>query len=170
MDSNSIEEFKEHIVKINRVAKVVKGGKRFSFSTLVVVGNHKGLVGFGLGKANEVPDSIRKGVEKAKKNLIPVPVKGGTIPYHVTGKFGAGLVYLKPAPTGAGIIAGGAVRSVLELAGYKDVVAKIFGSHNPHNVLKATMNALTNLPDLHAMSSHGNGETADNDDREASEQ
>ena len=155
VDSNSVEEFKEHIVKINRVAKVVKGGKRFSFSTLVVVGNHKGLVGFGLGKANEVPDSIRKGVEKAKKNLINVSVKGGTIPYHVTGKFGAGLVYLKPAPKGAGIIAGGAVRSVLELAGYKDVVAKIFGSHNPHNVLKATMDALTNLPELNAMNSSG---------------
>ena len=147
VDSNDNVEYKESIIKINRVAKVVKGGKRFSFSTLVVVGDHKGMVGYGLGKANEVPDSIRKGIDKAKKNLIKVPIKKGTIPYHVTGKFGAGLVYLKPAPTGAGIIAGGASRAVLELAGYKDVVAKIFGSHNPHNVLKATMDALAKLPE-----------------------
>ncbi len=151
-DSNDNVEFKEHIIKINRVAKVVKGGKRFSFSTLVVIGNHKGLVGFGLGKANEVPDSIRKGIEKAKKNLINVPIKNGTIPYNVVGRFGSGMVYLKPAPIGAGIIAGGSVRAVLELAGYKDVVAKIFGSHNPHNVLKATMDALVNLPELKVIS------------------
>ncbi len=148
IDSGSSTDFKEHIIKINRVAKVVKGGKRFSFSTLVVVGNHKGLVGFGLGKANEVPDSIKKGIEKAKKKLISVPIVHGTIPYHVTGHFGAGMVYLKPAPVGAGIRAGGAVRAVLELAGYKDVVAKIINSHNPHNVLKATINALVNLPEL----------------------
>lgn len=152
VDTNENVEFKESIIKINRVAKVVKGGKRFSFSTLIVVGNHKGLVGYGLGKANEVPDSIRKGIEKAKKSLIAVPIKKGTIPHDVVGKFGAGMVYLKPAPTGAGIIAGGAVRAVLELAGYKDVVAKIFGSHNPHNVLKATMDALIKLPELKDLS------------------
>jgi small subunit ribosomal protein S5 len=152
VDTNENVEFKESIIKINRVAKVVKGGKRFSFSTLIVVGNHKGLVGYGLGKANEVPDSIRKGIEKAKKSLIAVPIKKGTIPHDVIGKFGAGMVYLKPAPTGAGIIAGGAVRAVLELAGYKDVVAKIFGSHNPHNVLKATMDALIKLPELKDLS------------------
>lgn len=166
VDSNANVEFKEHIIKINRVAKVVKGGKRFSFSTLVVVGNHKGLVGFGLGKANEVPDSIRKGVDKAKRNLISVPIKSGTLPYHVTGKFGAGLVYLKPAPTGAGIIAGGAVRAVLELAGYKDVVAKILGSHNPHNVLKATMDALANLPELNVVNNMDPGVSTLNDSPE----
>lgn len=146
--ANDNLEFKESIIKINRVAKVVKGGKRFSFSTLIVVGNHNGLVGYGLGKANEVPDSIKKGIDKAKKNLVAVPIKNGTIPHDVIGRFGAGMVYLKPAPTGAGIIAGGAVRAVLELAGYKNVVAKIFGSHNPHNVLKATMDALVKLPEL----------------------
>ncbi|MCL4478868.1 MAG: 30S ribosomal protein S5 [Deltaproteobacteria bacterium] len=141
-DVNTNTEFKERIIKINRVAKVVKGGKRFSFSTIVVVGDQKGLVGFGLGKANEVPDSIRKGIDKAKKSLISVPIKNGSVPYDVIGEFGAGRVFIKPAQAGVGVIAGGAVRAMLELAGYKDVVAKIFGSRNPHNVLKATEDAL----------------------------
>ncbi len=142
----------EKVVNINRVAKVTKGGRTFSFTALVVVGNGNGIVGHGLGKSGEVIDAINKGIEDAKKNLIKVPVINGTVPHEQLGKYGGGRVFLKPASHGTGVIAGGAMRAVLESAGVTDVLAKSKGSSNPHNVVKATFEALIAMRDPHSVS------------------
>ncbi len=142
----------EKIVALNRVAKVVKGGRRFSFSALVVVGDGKGSVGFGLGKAQEVPEALRKATERARKSMVTIPLIEGTLPYEVLGQFGAGSVMLKPASRGTGIIAGGAVRAVMEAVGISDVLAKAIGTNNPHNVLRATVEGLASLRSAEYMS------------------
>ncbi len=138
-------ELVDRVVHINRVAKVVKGGRRFSFSAIVVVGDGNGHVGFGLGKANEVPDAIRKAVERAKKDIIEVPINRGTVPYEITGVYGSSQVFIKPAFEGTGVIAGGAVRAVVEVAGIRNIYTKCYGSRNPHNVVKAALQGLSTL-------------------------
>lgn len=147
-------ELKDRLVSIQRVTKVTKGGRTFSFAAIVVVGNENGIVGYGLGKASEVTAAISKGVEDAKKNLVKVPVIKGTIPHEQTAKFGGAKVWIKPAANGTGVIAGGAMRAVLESAGITDILAKSKGSSNPHNLVKATIKALTELRDAYTVAQH----------------
>ena len=147
-----VSEFKEHLVALNRVTKVVKGGRRYRFAALVVIGDKKGRVGFGTGKANEVPDAIRKATEEAKRNLIVVPMVGTTLPHEMIGNYGAGSVLVRPAAEGTGVIAGGPVRAVLELAGVQNVLTKCLGSRTPINMIRATFSALSNMKTLEEVS------------------
>ena len=145
-------DLKEKVVSVKRVTKVVKGGRRFSFSALVVVGDKNGVVGYGLGKANEATDAIAKGIDDAKKNLVKIPLLKGTLPHEAYGKYGGGYIFIKPASVGTGVIAGGAMRAMLESAGVQDCLAKSKGSSNPHNVVKATFQALTHMRDAYSIS------------------
>lgn len=160
MQSENTSELKEKVVAINRVAKVVKGGRNFRFSAVVVVGDENGHVGVGNGKAAEVPDAIKKAIEEAKKNLIEVPVVGTTIPHEYVGKFGSASVVLKPAAEGSGVIAGGSVRPVLELAGYKDIRTKVIGTNNPRNVVYATLEGLKSMKTAEQIA-HKRGKTVE---------